>query len=253
MFHGRVILLVPIIQRKEMEKLERINKYLGEAGVCSRRDVDALIESGRVEVNGLLARIGMQIDTERDIVTVDGQKVDPSNPLANAISKDVILEQMERTPWWVEHNQIREERDASLKMNPKSKLLRSGKKNNGSKSKKLGKNATLAQQMAIKKKSLSQLRDEVAHAEAIKTRGHSSQDKQAKNEAVQAANKALTLKQEHVAEVKKAKSFNDVFGNDKQALMNVKTRRVEGVNSKAKSQRTGASKKKGSVKRGGRR
>lgn len=236
-----------------MEKLERINKYLGEAGVCSRRDVDGLIESGRVEVNGQPARIGMQIDTKRDTVCVDGQKVDPSNPLANAISKEVVLEQMERTPWWVEHNQMRKERDASLKMNPKSKLLRQGKKNTKTKSKKLGKNATLAQQMAVRKKSLSQLRDEAAHAQAIKTRGHSSEDKQAKNEAVQAANKALAMKMEHTAELKKAKSFNDVFGNDKQALMNVKTRRVEGVNSKAKNQRAGASKKRKTTATGRRR
>lgn len=236
-----------------MEKLERINKYLGEAGVCSRREVDGLIESGRVEVNGQPARIGMQIDTERDTVCVDGQKVDPSNPLANAISKEVVLEQMERTPWWVEHNQMREERDASLKMNPKSKLLRQGKKNTKTKSKKLGKNATLVQQMAVRKKSLSQLRDEAAHAQAIKTRGHSSEDKQAKNEAVQAANKALAMKMEHTAELKKAKSFNDVFGNDKQALMNVKTRRVEGVNSKAKNQRAGASKKRKTTAKGRRR
>lgn len=211
-----------------MEKLERINKYLSEAGVCSRRDVDELIESGRVEVNGQPARIGMQIDTERDRVLVDGQKVDPNNPWANAISEKVIQEQLERTPWWVEHNQLRDERDAARKLNPKSKLLRQGKKN-----------TTLKE-----KKSLSQLRDEAAHAQAIKTRGHSSADKQAKNEAVQAANKALNQKLEHTKELKKAKSFNDVFANDKQALMNVKTRRVEGVNSKARNQRAGASKKK---------
>ena len=35
----------------------------------------------------------------------------------------------------------------------------------------------------------------------------------------------------------KAKSFSDIFANDKQALMNVKTRRVEGVNPKAKTAR----------------
>ena len=63
-----------------MEKIERINKYLSESGVCSRREVDELIADGRVEVNGQPARIGMQIDTERDVVTVDGQKVDPENP-----------------------------------------------------------------------------------------------------------------------------------------------------------------------------
>ena len=224
-----------------MDKLERINKYLGEAGVCSRRDVDGLIESGRVEVNGQPARIGMQIDTERDTVTVDGQRVDPSNPLANAISKEVLQEQLERTPWWVEHNQMREARDAEKKLNPKSKLLR--------KKGKTPKNATLAQKMAQQKKSLSQLRDEVAHAQAIKTRGHSSADKQAKNVAVQAANKALNQKLEHTAALKKAKSFDDVFGNDKQALMNVKTRRVEGVNSKAKSLRMAAAKKKARARR----
>lgn len=231
-----------------MEKLERINKYLGEAGVCSRREVDEVIESGRVEVNGKPARIGMQIDTERDVVTVDGQKVDPNNPLANAISKEVLIEQAERTPWWVEHNMIKEERLEGMKMNPKSKLLRQGKKGSkGSKSVKTGKNMTLSQQMAIKKKSLSQLRDEAAHAMAIKTRGHSSADKQAKNEAVQATQKALNAKIEMTQEFKKAKTFDDVFANDKQKLMNVKTRRVEGVNSKAKSQRAGA--KKGNSKR----
>lgn len=138
---------------------------------------------------------------------------------------------------------IKEERMEGMKMNPKSKLLRQGKKNSkGGKSIKTGKNMTLSQQMAIKKKSLSQLRDEAAHAMAIKTRGHSSADKQAKNEAVQATQKALNAKIEMTQEFKKAKTFDDVFANDKQKLMNVKTRRVEGVNSKAKSQRPGAKK-----------
>lgn len=113
----------------KMEKLLRINKYLGEAGVCSRREVDELIESGRVEVNGAPARIGMQIDSEKDKVTVDGQLVDPNNPLANAISKEVLIMQAERTPWWVEHNMEKEARLEALKQNPKSKLLRQGRKN----------------------------------------------------------------------------------------------------------------------------
>ena len=73
-----------------MEKIERINKYLSESGVCSRREVDTLIGDGRVEVNGQPAHIGMQIDTEHDVVTVDGQKVDPSNPYKNAISQEAL-------------------------------------------------------------------------------------------------------------------------------------------------------------------
>lgn len=74
-----------------MERIIRINKYLSESGVRSRRDVDTLIEDGRVEVNGTPARIGMQIDSQRDKVTVDGQLVNPNNPLANAISEEVLI------------------------------------------------------------------------------------------------------------------------------------------------------------------
>lgn len=46
------------IQKKEPV---RLNKYLSEAGVCSRREADRLIESGRVTVDGQTARTGMRI------------------------------------------------------------------------------------------------------------------------------------------------------------------------------------------------
>lgn len=39
----------------------RLNKYLSEAGVCSRREADRLIESGRVTVDGERAQTGMRI------------------------------------------------------------------------------------------------------------------------------------------------------------------------------------------------
>lgn len=39
----------------------RLNKYLSEAGVCSRREADRLIESGRVTVDGKPAQTGMRI------------------------------------------------------------------------------------------------------------------------------------------------------------------------------------------------
>ena len=40
----------------------RLNKYLSEAGVCSRREADRLIEQGRVKVDGTPATVGMQVD-----------------------------------------------------------------------------------------------------------------------------------------------------------------------------------------------
>ena len=36
----------------------RLNKYLSEAGVCSRREADRLIESGKVTVDRVTARYG---------------------------------------------------------------------------------------------------------------------------------------------------------------------------------------------------
>lgn len=113
-----------------MEKLERINKYLSETGVCSRREVDELIRTERVEVNGALARIGMQIDTEQDQVYVDGQLVDPEHPEKNAISLEHLAE-IKKVPWWEEREKKREMQAKQSALNPKSKLLRKGKKQNG--------------------------------------------------------------------------------------------------------------------------
>lgn len=54
----------------------RLNKFLSHAGVCSRRNADLLIESGRVAVNGIpVQKLGIVIDEQRDKVTVDGKQV----------------------------------------------------------------------------------------------------------------------------------------------------------------------------------
>ena len=47
----------------------RLNKYLSEAGVCSRREADRLIESGKVTVDGVTAQMGMRV-TAGQIVKV---------------------------------------------------------------------------------------------------------------------------------------------------------------------------------------
>lgn len=51
----------------------RLNKFLSEAGVCSRREADRLIESGQVTVDGVKAVTGMQVD-DASVVKV-GKKV----------------------------------------------------------------------------------------------------------------------------------------------------------------------------------
>lgn len=52
----------------------RLNKYMSEAGVCSRREADRLIEAGRVTVEGKTASLGMQIEKGQK-VSLDGKPV----------------------------------------------------------------------------------------------------------------------------------------------------------------------------------
>lgn len=54
----------------------RLQKYLAEAGVGSRRACEALIASGRVTVNGVQAGVGMSVE-ESDTVMLDGKPVRP--------------------------------------------------------------------------------------------------------------------------------------------------------------------------------
>ncbi len=56
------------------EQAVRLNKYLAECGICSRRDADKLIEQGVVCVNGKIAQAGMKIIAQ-DTVTVRGKTV----------------------------------------------------------------------------------------------------------------------------------------------------------------------------------
>ena len=52
----------------------RINKYLSECGVCSRREADRLVEAGHVSINGKIAEPGSQAEMG-DVVTVNGRQV----------------------------------------------------------------------------------------------------------------------------------------------------------------------------------
>ena len=58
--------------------LIRLNKYIAEAGVTSRRGADALIESGRVKVDGKLVKeLGFKVDSLKSVVEVDGETISP--------------------------------------------------------------------------------------------------------------------------------------------------------------------------------
>ena len=56
------------------EKKIRINKYIADAGICSRRDADKLVEQGLVTVNGKIAESGTKVG-KQDEVRVRGKQI----------------------------------------------------------------------------------------------------------------------------------------------------------------------------------
>ena len=67
----------------------RLNKYISETGVCSRREADKWIEAGRVTLNGHAAGLGTQV-SDRDEVRVDGELIGTKKkPIYIALNKPV--------------------------------------------------------------------------------------------------------------------------------------------------------------------
>lgn len=60
------------------EKKVRINKYIAEAGICSRREADKWIDKGLVTINGKVASMGDRV-CSKDKVTVCGKPVGSKN------------------------------------------------------------------------------------------------------------------------------------------------------------------------------
>lgn len=54
----------------------RLNKYISESGICSRREADKFIERGLVTINGQKAGIGDRVFA-KDLVKVNGQAIEP--------------------------------------------------------------------------------------------------------------------------------------------------------------------------------
>ncbi|MFA5104905.1 MAG: pseudouridine synthase [Candidatus Margulisiibacteriota bacterium] len=57
----------------------RLQKYLSQCGVASRRAAEKMIDEGLVCINRRLATIGESIDPEKDLVTVKGKAVKPQS------------------------------------------------------------------------------------------------------------------------------------------------------------------------------
>jgi len=83
------------IQRRRFEKISkevfkdsiRLNKYIANSGICSRREADELITQGLVEVNGkVVTEMGYQVQ-KTDRVVFDGQNITPEKPVYVLLNK----------------------------------------------------------------------------------------------------------------------------------------------------------------------
>ncbi len=64
----------PIIVHTDRNEEIRLNKYISETGICSRREADNLVEMGRVTVDDVKATMGTKV-TKGQIVKVDGKSI----------------------------------------------------------------------------------------------------------------------------------------------------------------------------------
>lgn len=71
-----------------MGETVRLNKFLSEKGICSRREADRLVDEGKVMVNGVCAVMGQKVSSADEIV-VDGKKVSTKQvkPVLIAVNK----------------------------------------------------------------------------------------------------------------------------------------------------------------------
>lgn len=79
--------------KKEDKKTERwedpirLNRYIANSGVCSRREADKLIEKGRIKLNGeIIKELGVKI-LRSDVVEFDGKKLSPESKVFILLNK----------------------------------------------------------------------------------------------------------------------------------------------------------------------
>jgi len=74
-------------EAEDRNKLPRLNQYIARAGVCSRREADELIATGKVKVNGKVVReMGWRVH-QGDKVTYEGQLLKGERPIYLLLNK----------------------------------------------------------------------------------------------------------------------------------------------------------------------
>jgi 23S rRNA pseudouridine2605 synthase len=68
--------------------MTRLNKFIADSGITSRRKAEELILQGRVTVNNkTITKLAFTIDTENDEVTIDGERIKPAEHVYYLLNK----------------------------------------------------------------------------------------------------------------------------------------------------------------------
>ena len=67
--------------------IERVQKIIASAGICSRRKAEELIEQGKVTVNGIKITLGDKADGDVDKILVNGKLIQPSKKVYYMLNK----------------------------------------------------------------------------------------------------------------------------------------------------------------------
>ena len=79
-------------EKKSADEQIRLNKFLSDAGYCSRREADRLVEQGVVKVNGKTAVMGQKV-TINDSIMVKGKNISrEEEQILIALNKPVGIE-----------------------------------------------------------------------------------------------------------------------------------------------------------------
>lgn len=70
----------------------RLNKYLSDAGVCSRREADRNISEGKVLVNGKVAELGTQVSSEDEVIFQGKRIASDEDKVVLAYNKPIGIE-----------------------------------------------------------------------------------------------------------------------------------------------------------------
>ena len=75
------------LKKETPDEKIRLNKYIANSGVCSRREADALIENGLISVNGAVVKeLGHKVNRD-DHVAYQGRRLNPEQPVYLLLNK----------------------------------------------------------------------------------------------------------------------------------------------------------------------